>query len=87
VEVKPLPTLPTSTRHSPTTRPFDPEKFRIWAAMLPKRVVVPKMIASASANCVGFATRMWANATQAAAAPLFSKISSGTSSGTCQRLT
>ena len=44
------------------------------------------MMASASANCVGFATGTLANAARATAAPLFSSISSGTSSGTCHKL-
>jgi hypothetical protein len=50
--------------------------------MLPKRVGVPKMIASASASFSGFATGTWAKAVRAALAPVFSNMSSGTSSGT-----
>ena len=86
VQAKTLPTLPIS---APLTQspPVWSRKLRIWAHMLPKRVGVPKMIASASASCSGSATGTWANACRAAFAPLFSSASSGTSSATWNSVT
>ena len=61
VLAKTLPTLPIS---APESQSFvvRSRKFRIWAHMLPKRVGVPKRMASASASCSGSITGTWANA-------------------------
>jgi hypothetical protein len=58
------------------------EKITHLEHMLPKRVGVPKMIASASESCSTRAIGMWANAARAFFAPLCSSMSSGMSSRT-----
>src|SRR5215469_13759678 len=70
VLVKTLPTFPTRAprAHRP---PVWSRKLRICAAMLPKRVGVPKIIASASGNCSTRASGTRSNALRAALAPLF----------------
>jgi len=60
---------------------------RICAVALPKRVPLPRMIASASAVRLASATGTWANAFLASTAPIFASTSFGSVSATCSSST
>ena len=81
VLAKTLPTLPIRAPESQSLV-VRSRKLRIWAHMLPNRVGVPKMIASASASWSGSMTGTWANAARRPSPRSSPGASSGTSSGT-----